>query len=160
VRTPVKIHKLPTGLPPSDLADRAVDAVRRHARAALRERRVVSHRDYHPGNLLWSRSKVSGVVDLAYMSLAPEFFDIAYCRVEIAILHGLRAADRFTKIVETQLGRKIDHLPIWDVMRGLTGLRWSHMWVIAYREQGASWLTAPRTHATIRSFLRRALAAL
>ncbi|MEX2395116.1 MAG: aminoglycoside phosphotransferase family protein [Actinomycetota bacterium] len=160
VRTPVTIRKLPKGLPPSELADRAVAAVQRYSRTALRERHVVSHRDFHPGNLLWSRSKVSGVVDLAYLSLAPEFFDVAYCRIEIAVLHGLRAADRFIAIVEAHLGRRIDHLPIWDVMRGLTALRWSHFWVIAYREQGATWLTESNAHARVRAFLRRALASV
>lgn len=53
------------------------------------------HRDSNPGNLLWHRGRVSGVVDWVHLCRGPVEDDVARCRVNIWLLAGPRAADRF-----------------------------------------------------------------
>ena len=44
---------------------------------------VLVHRDYHPGNVLWRRSKISGVVDWQAACTGPAVADVAHCRVNL-----------------------------------------------------------------------------
>ena len=58
------------------------------------------HRDSNPGNLLWHRGRVTGVVDWVNLCLGPVEDDVARCRVNIWLLAGARAADRFLAATE------------------------------------------------------------
>ena len=53
------------------------------------------HRDLHPGNVLFCRGVLSGIVDWTHAACGPVEADISRCRVEIAILAGMGAADAF-----------------------------------------------------------------
>lgn len=53
------------------------------------------HRDYHPANLLWLRSRISGVADWVNACRGPAGVDIGHCRRNLALLHGVAVADRF-----------------------------------------------------------------
>ncbi|MFR9757258.1 phosphotransferase family protein [Streptomyces sp. TR06-5] len=92
-------------IPPSTsrprLWDRAVDVIRReppdHVPRFL-------HRDFHPGNVLFTGDGdapvVSGVVDWVETSWGPADLDVAHCCTNLALLHGvqegMRFADRYT----------------------------------------------------------------
>ncbi len=54
---------------------------------------VFIHRDFHPGNLLWTSNDISGVVDWGNACLGPAAFDLAHYRVNIATLVGPVVAD-------------------------------------------------------------------
>src|SRR6266851_2616655 len=41
---------------------------------------VLVHRDFHPGNVLWRRGRVSGVVDWQAACTGPAVADVAHCR--------------------------------------------------------------------------------
>jgi aminoglycoside phosphotransferase (APT) family kinase protein len=56
---------------------------------------VLVHGDYHPGNVLWRRGTVSGVVDWQAACTGPAVADVAHCRVNLLTL-GTSAAGRFT----------------------------------------------------------------
>jgi aminoglycoside phosphotransferase (APT) family kinase protein len=56
---------------------------------------VLVHRDFHPGNVLWRRDRVSGVVDWQAACTGPAVADVAHCRVNLLTL-GVGAAERFT----------------------------------------------------------------
>ena len=58
------------------------------------ERRFI-HRDYHPGNVLWARGRVSGVIDWVNASIGAPEADVGHCRVNLAGRFGQPAADRF-----------------------------------------------------------------
>jgi aminoglycoside phosphotransferase (APT) family kinase protein len=64
---------------------------------------VFTHRDFHPGNLLWRRGRVSGVVDWAAASIGPACVDVGHCRGNL-FPYGLEVADRFTAIWERLTG--------------------------------------------------------
>ncbi len=53
------------------------------------------HRDYHPGNIVWSRGRLSGIVDWVNASYGPPGIDVGHCRLNLAILFGRETADRF-----------------------------------------------------------------
>lgn len=46
------------------------------------------HGDFHPGNLLWSGSELTGIVDWEWASIGPPGEDIAHWRANAAILTG------------------------------------------------------------------------
>jgi len=50
------------------------------------------HRDLHPGNVLFSRRHLSGIVDWESICRGPTDLDVARCRVQVAVLGGADAA--------------------------------------------------------------------
>jgi aminoglycoside phosphotransferase (APT) family kinase protein len=56
---------------------------------------VLMHRDFHPGNVLWRRGTVSGVVDWQAACTGPAVIDVAHCRVNL-LTFGTDAAGQFT----------------------------------------------------------------
>ena len=61
------------------------------------------HGDFHPGNVLWRRGRVSGVVDWQATSTGPAAADVAHCRVNL-LTFGPAVADRFTRLWERAAG--------------------------------------------------------
>jgi aminoglycoside phosphotransferase (APT) family kinase protein len=79
------------------------------------ERRFI-HRDFHPGNVLWTRGAVTGVVDWANASIGDPGADVGHCRVNLAGVLGLEAADRFLELSGIE-----DYHPYWDIAAALGG---------------------------------------
>jgi aminoglycoside phosphotransferase (APT) family kinase protein len=71
------------------------------------------HRDYHPGNTLWVRGRLTGVVDWIGGSLGTPSVDLGHMRVNLASDLGLEVADRFLAAYRALTG--LDHHPWWDV---------------------------------------------
>jgi len=63
------------------------------------------HRDFHPGNVLWRRGKVTGLVDWQAACVGPPSADVAHCRANL-FRYGLHVADRFTAVWERLTGDK------------------------------------------------------
>jgi aminoglycoside phosphotransferase (APT) family kinase protein len=68
----------------------------------------LTHRDFHPGNVLWSRSRATGIVDWANACRGPWGCDVAHCRWNLINLSGFDAADRFLAAYERVTGRDYD----------------------------------------------------
>jgi aminoglycoside phosphotransferase (APT) family kinase protein len=64
------------------------------------------HRDYHPGNVLVDGGRISGVVDWVNACAGPPEIDVAHCRVNLALVHGVDAADRFAEAATTDRRRQ------------------------------------------------------
>lgn len=71
------------------------------------------HRDYNPGNVLWYRGGVSGVVDWSEACRGPWECDIATCRSNLRRLAGPLDADRFVHAYTALTGRS--YHPYWDL---------------------------------------------
>ena len=71
------------------------------------------HRDFHPGNVLWSRGRPSGVVDWPNACRGPRGCDVAHCRENLVALSGNDAADEFTAAYEAVTGEV--HHPFWEL---------------------------------------------
>jgi aminoglycoside phosphotransferase (APT) family kinase protein len=74
------------------------------------------HRDYHPSNVLWSNGRVSGVVDWVNGCRGPAGIDIAWCRHNLANLHGVTVADDFLAAYIGAAGSDFEYDPYWDLM--------------------------------------------
>ncbi|HEY1519617.1 MAG TPA: aminoglycoside phosphotransferase family protein [Solirubrobacteraceae bacterium] len=85
------------------------------------ERRFI-HRDYHPGNVLWQRGDVSGLIDWVNASIGSPWADVGHCRVNIASELGQDAADRFLELYRDASGRTDDYHPYWDISAAIGGL--------------------------------------
>ncbi len=85
------------------------------------------HRDYHPGNVLWSGGDVSGVVDWIHASVGSPLVDVGHCRGNLADLFGMGAADRFLELYLAASGRD-DYDPYWDVVAALGGIEVDASW--------------------------------
>ena len=76
------------------------------------------HRDYQQFNLLWSRERLTGVIDWVQASIGPPDIDVGLFRLNLTLLFSADVADHFRQIYEAEAGRKID--PQWDVHSLLT----------------------------------------
>jgi aminoglycoside phosphotransferase (APT) family kinase protein len=76
--------------------------------------RVFLHRDFHPGNILWTGGKISGVVDWVSSCAGPPEEDIGHCRANLAIRLGQDWADEFLAIWQELTGKR-DYHPYWDL---------------------------------------------
>ena len=70
---------------------------------------VLLHRDFHPGNVLWRRGRVSGVVDWLGACAGPAAPDVAHCRVNLLTM-GAEVAERFTGSLGTGGRRRVSPL--------------------------------------------------
>ena len=131
----------------ADLWDRMA---RRSRDARPQAPAVVIHRDFHPDNVLWTGSAISGVVDWGNACLGPAAFDVAHYRVNLAQLQGPDATDVLLPgdpawDVEAALG----YLDWWD---GPTGIdAWAGYW---------PQLSAESARSNLERFAARAVAAL
>lgn len=79
-----------------------------------RGRRRFIHRDYHPMNILWSRRRLTGVVDWTNARIGPPGIDVAWARQNLVVSHGVEVAERFRVFAEDALDRP--HDPVWDAL--------------------------------------------
>lgn len=96
----------------------AVIALAQGPRPRVRQRFI--HRDYHPMNVLWSRGRLSGVVDWTNASVGPPGNDVGWCRGNLVASHGLKAAERFREFYEAVAG--VEQHPVWDALVLIEGL--------------------------------------
>jgi aminoglycoside phosphotransferase (APT) family kinase protein len=75
-----------------------------------------AHRDYHPSNVLWLDGRVSGVVDWVNGCRGPAGIDVAWCRHNLANLHGVSVADEFLRAYVAEAGSEFQYDPYWDLM--------------------------------------------
>ena len=74
------------------------------------------HRDYHPGNTLWARRQLVGVVDWTTGSWGPRAVDVAHMRWNLALDRGADAAARFLDVYRQLSPVAYRHDPYWDVL--------------------------------------------
>jgi aminoglycoside phosphotransferase (APT) family kinase protein len=84
--------------------------------------RLLIHRDYHPGNVLWERGELGGVVDWVNASIGSPWADVGHCRVNLAGEMGQDVADRFLERYRVAAGRDGEYHPYWDVSAAIGGL--------------------------------------
>ena len=129
---PVSRHALPTYStyalsgapePPRSATDRQAwaAAIERIEAPPPPEPACFIHRDFHPGNVLWTGSRVSGVVDWLQGCWGPPAADLGHCRWNLWYLHGPEAADAFLE----EYRRLVPGIPTyeryWDLAAALGG---------------------------------------
>ena len=123
--------------PPVDTLVAAASAVLERDLPRVRWQPRLIHGDFHPGNLLWEAGRLTGVVDWSAARLGPHWYEVAYCRADIALLAGTAAADRFAQAYLAATGETPENLALFDLMAGLYALREVEQRVDDYRSQGS-----------------------
>ena len=72
------------------------------------------HRDYHPGNTLWSGRSLSAIVDWTLASFGPPSFDVGHMRANLALGYSLEVADAFLAAHTAAAGAG-PYDPWWDI---------------------------------------------
>jgi aminoglycoside phosphotransferase (APT) family kinase protein len=136
--------------PPDDtdqpeLWQRAVDVIRREP---PEYRACFLHRDFHPGNVLFTGDgdglRISGVVDWVETSWGPADLDVAHCSTALALLHGVSAgmhfADRYVAAGGTLAEGRAAHL-YWRLLDALAFAPDAEKVAVPWREVGRADLT-------------------
>jgi len=74
------------------------------------------HRDYHPENTLWSRGRLTGVVDWTSASVGSAAVDTGHMRWNLALSYGLDAADEFLRLYRSLTPDPFDDQRYWDIV--------------------------------------------
>ncbi|MFN2610994.1 MAG: phosphotransferase family protein [Actinomycetota bacterium] len=160
VRRPHKAEQWepPVGLRRTALVKDAIEVIEQQLPLALKGERAFGHGDFHPGNLVWSRDRLSGVVDWSAARVGPRAHEVAYCRADLTVLMGADVADQFLQAYERAWGSPLgEDLWVWDLVCALDAMRFGYLWVIAYREQGKTDLTSSNVWPRAAGLVRRAL---
>lgn len=124
--------------------------------SSLSPERVFVHGDFHPGNVLWHRGHISGVVDWSAARLDARWSELAYCRTDVCLLLGPDVADRLGDAYSDIVGDTSDELAVYDLLWVFNMRHHAEVALDAYRAQGH----APNLRSSLSRLdeqLRRAL---
>jgi aminoglycoside phosphotransferase (APT) family kinase protein len=141
---------------PDDRLIAISDAIRALSRVATDAARYFTHDDYHPGNTIFSGGSLTGVVDWAFATREPRESAVAYCRKDLAIHPGGDAPDQFLQAYEAEIGERLEHIALWDVLQGARALRLGHRWPPSFKELGVD-VNAAHIHRVSAEFVDAAL---
>ena len=101
--------------PPSDASRPAIwrDAIKLLQETRGPTRTCFLHRDYQHFNVLWSRERLTGVVDWGEACVGPPEIDVGHCRLNLAVLFSAEVAERFREMYEAEVGHRVDTW--WDM---------------------------------------------
>jgi aminoglycoside phosphotransferase (APT) family kinase protein len=125
--------------------------------AARSSRRVLVHGDYWPGNMLWRRGRLVGVIDWEQPRMGDPVSDVATCRGDLSTLFGPDAADQFVERYQIASGVKVENLRFWNLLISTWAVREMHQWATAYPVLGRPDVTPALAEERIRAFARSAL---
>ena len=109
--------------PPRSTSQRPawLQAITRIAATPPEEPACFIHRDFHPGNVLWTGARPSGVVDWLQGCWGPPAADVGHCRWNLWYLHGREAADAFLAEYRQLEPLAAPYDPYWDLAAALGG---------------------------------------
>lgn len=155
--------------PGGPLWERAVDVIRLEAPAY---EGCFLHRDFHPGNVLFTGSgegagegsgnglRISGIVDWVETSWGPADLDVAHCSTALALLYGAEYGFGFRERYEARGGRQLardqDHL-YWRLLDALAYAPDAEKVAVPWRELGRTDLTPEVLGARLEAYVGGAL---
>ncbi|MFF1838609.1 phosphotransferase family protein [Streptomyces sp. NPDC058231] len=136
---------------------RSVDVIRREPPA---HRSCFLHRDFHPGNVLFTGQddelRITGVVDWVETSWGPADLDVAHCSTALALLHGSRVAmsfaDRYVAAGGVLAEEPADHL-YWRMLDALAFAPDAEKVAVPWRELGRADLTPALLTSRLEEYL-------
>lgn len=116
------------------------------------------HGDFWPGNTLWLRGRLSGVVDWEQVRRGDPAQDVGCCRLDLTLLFGPDAASTFLRHYEAASGRAVRRLFFWELFIAAMALENVEHWVEGYHDLGRTDVTGNLARARLEQFVRSALA--
>jgi len=111
------------------------------------------HRDFHPMNTLWLGQTLSGVVDWVNPCRGPASFDVAWMRINLVQMYGLKAAERFLVHYDALTHRTLPDQPYWDLMALLEFTAQPPIVYPPWRQFGLGSLTNARIRQRLEQYL-------
>ena len=106
------------------------------------------HDDYHPGNVLWSRGRLTSIVDWTGAGFGQPASDVCYLRQDVSLVCGLAAGDEVVAAYEAASGAGVPDRPFWDLLAATRAKGAEEWWWGSYADFGL-----PVTLAEVRSRL-------
>lgn len=110
------------------LAGVVLDGLRQLRDGLALERPTFTHGDFWPGQSIWWRGRLEGVVDWDFPRLDDPGIDIGYCRMDIAIIANLTVADEFLRAYEGAAVRTVTNLRFWDLIAAYQAMEHPGRW--------------------------------
>jgi aminoglycoside phosphotransferase (APT) family kinase protein len=79
------------------------------------EQPVLLHIDYWSGNILWHGNEISAVIDWEEAAYGDPAVDVAYARMNMALVGLPDAAEEFTRVYGSETGRALQNLGFWEL---------------------------------------------
>jgi aminoglycoside phosphotransferase (APT) family kinase protein len=117
------------------------------------------HEDFWPGNTVWYRGRLSGVIDWANAKLGDPRVDLSQCCIDALLVNGFEACNFLQETYVERSPAATCDLWFIDMFQGLKALLYHEIWLIGYRDAGLVQVTPELALGRIREFLRRALEA-
>jgi aminoglycoside phosphotransferase (APT) family kinase protein len=117
------------------------------------------HDDFWPGNTVWYRGKLRGVIDWADACLGDPRLDLPQCRIDAYLANDYETAEDVFEAYVRLSSQLMPDQWFFDLIVGLRALLYYEIWLIAYHEVGLADVTKERSRARIHDFLRRAMEA-
>ena len=74
---------------------------------------VLLHGDFWPGNILWTKDEISGVLDWEYAAIGDPVSDLAVASLELKYDYGKRGVDRFLDLYSKNFSSDQSRLSLW-----------------------------------------------
>ncbi|HJQ91460.1 MAG TPA: phosphotransferase [Acidimicrobiia bacterium] len=100
------------------------------------EDQVYVHRDFWPGNTLWTEQKLAAVIDWEGGAIADPALDVAYCAFDIRLLGLSEAAEVFIEVYRQNSGRSVENLPYWELLALCRPMPDIAIWVPGWQAMG------------------------
>ena len=123
-------------------AVRVIDELGRLGRELELSPAVFAHGDFWPGQSIWWRGRLQGVVDWDFPRLDDPGIDVGYCRMDIALLTGPAVSDMFLRAYEEATGASLRNRRFWDLIAAFQALERPGGW----HRQGFAGLGRPDLH--------------
>jgi aminoglycoside phosphotransferase (APT) family kinase protein len=134
--------------------------------SVLRERRdsippvapALMHDDFWPGNTVWYRGRLSGIVDWGSACIGDPRTDVAQCRVDLTLMYGGDRAEEFARAYEKLTAPEaLRDLWFWDAYLSLHAIASLEYYVEGYFDVGLRDQTLSQRQARLEAFLEDAL---
>ena len=133
--------------------------VAHHWPAVRRRPATLIHDDFHPGNVLWSRGRLTSVVDWTGVGFGEPASDACYLRLDASLVSGLDAGDEVLAAYEAATGAAVPERPFWDLVAAARAKGAAHLWWGSYAEVGLR-VTLAEVEDRLDRFIARAAADL
>lgn len=120
---------------------------------AQRNRSVLLHGDFWPGNMLWLDGQLTGIVDWEDAATGDPLADLANTRLEMLLAFGVDAMQQFTQRYLALRPLDLTGLPYWDLCASLRPITGMPNW-------GIDGETVRSMRAALRIFITQAFDAL
>jgi aminoglycoside phosphotransferase (APT) family kinase protein len=118
------------------------------------------HRDPHLGNVLWTGSTITGVVDWVETSWGPADLDVAHCATGLALLHGADLAPAFSQAYADEGGAISEQYAYWQLLDAIGFLPDPEKVTGIWRACGRSDLTPELARQRLQDLVRATLKTL